>query len=158
MSRSRHKSQHQSVFNPQLLNHVHVILPHQVGLVNVIDIHDKQSIEPGVLVVSPPFSQTICVKCCLKHYAWQVSFSLSLFRFKLLAHFVRIIAQLPYCRLTLSCFRYSAAHLSRCHEFFEFLCRARLARQSKIITIVKHNKIIYLNVFFSIISVLLILV
>src|SRR5574344_2147262 len=149
MSRGGDESKHQSVFNAQPLYHVHILLPHQVGTRHIVDIHYEESVEPGVLIVAPSllcrsrgrFTLCISIKRRLKHNARQRSLGLSLLRLQLLSHLVGIVAQLPYCRLALPCLGDSPPHLVGCHELLKFLRRALLARQSKIITVVKHNSL-----------------
>src|SRR5574344_2403107 len=146
MSRGGDESKHQSVFNAPPLYHVHILLPHQVGIIHMVYIHDEESVEPCSLVISPPllcrsrgrFTLCIGIKRRLKHNARQRSLGLGLLRLQLLAHLVGIVAQQSHRRLALSCFSDSPSHLVGCHERLKFLCRALLARQSKIITVVKH--------------------
>src|SRR5574344_172948 len=149
MSRGGDESKHQSVFNAQPLYHVHILLPHHVGIINMVYIHDEESVEPCVLVISPPllcrsrgrFTLCIGIKRRLKHNARQRSLGLGLLSLQLLAHLVGIVAQLPHRRLTFPCLGDSPPHLVGCHELLKFLRRALLARQSKIITVVKHNSL-----------------
>src|SRR5574344_2387030 len=149
MSRGGDESKHQSVFNAQPLYHVHILLPHQVGIIHMVSLHDEESVEPCILVLSPPllcrsrgrFTLCIGIKRRLKPSARQRSLGLSLLRLQLLAHLVGIVAHQSHRRLALSCFSDSPSHLVGCHELLKFRRRALLARQSKIITVVKHNSL-----------------